>query len=117
MQECKRNPPGFGQPNRGIFYVTMKKFPWEAAVWLTGLLALACYSPATDAHVCWCVFNRLGLEFCPGCGLGRSVAYALHGDIARSWQAHPLGIFALNVLSYRIVSLMLTFIKNYGQSN
>jgi hypothetical protein len=34
----------------------------------------------------------LGPLVCPGCGLVRSTAAALQGDVALAWRAHPAGL-------------------------
>jgi len=33
-----------------------------------------------------------GEHACPGCGLSRATALAVHGDWSRSWSVHPAGI-------------------------
>ncbi|HEX7401623.1 MAG TPA: DUF2752 domain-containing protein [candidate division Zixibacteria bacterium] len=38
-----------------------------------------------------------------------SISYLLHGDLVDSWNAHPLGLFALPVLFWRIFSLIRHF--------
>jgi hypothetical protein len=68
--------------------------------------------PATDGHFSFCIFKLLGIDFCPGCGIGHSISYIFHGDIAASFSAHPLGMFAIVVIIYRIFTLIkLHFIK------
>src|SRR5690606_27366729 len=93
------------------------KFPLEAVIWISGLGAMALHDPIESNHFSLCPFNAVGFHFCPGCGLGRSVSFLFHGEISASFAAHPLGIFAVIVLSFRIVKLMLTYFKTYGQNN
>jgi hypothetical protein len=52
-----------------------------------------------------CPLKWMGFSWCPGCGLGHSIHYLLHGDLAASWKSHPLGIFALGTLAYRTFGL------------
>ncbi len=78
---------------------------------MTGLLYLALTDPSASAHFSFCVFNRLGIEHCPGCGLGHSISYLFHGDFYTSFATHPLGIFAVLVLSLRIYSLFKKSVK------
>ena len=85
---------------------------FELAVWLLGLLCLALMNPAADTHFTLCFFKWTGLSFCPGCGLGHSISLLFHGDIAQSFHAHPLGIFALLVLLYRIFTILKTRFTN-----
>ncbi|MHC4952909.1 MAG: DUF2752 domain-containing protein [Planctomycetota bacterium] len=33
-----------------------------------------------------------GEHVCPGCGLSRGTALAVHGEIGRSWSVHPAGV-------------------------
>lgn len=79
---------------------------FELCTWITGLLFLALMNPAETHHFSICIFKWIGLSFCPGCGLGHSVSWLFHGNLAQSLQAHPLGIFALAVLLFRIYTLI-----------
>jgi hypothetical protein len=79
---------------------------FELCTWLTGLLFLALMNPAETTHFSICIFKWMGLSFCPGCGLGHSVSWLFHGNLTQSFQAHPLGIFALAVLLFRIFTLI-----------
>jgi hypothetical protein len=97
-------------------FTLIKRAPLEAVIWAAGLIALAFYHPETYAHVSLCPIANLGFDFCPGCGLGRSISYLFHGQFLSSFQAHPLGIFALIILVYRIVKLSLTHYQHYGKN-
>jgi hypothetical protein len=110
----------------GLFYLSifvfMKRachlvlsFPREALVWTAGLIALACYTPS-GTHISLCPLYQLGFDFCPGCGLGRSISFLFHGDIAQSFRIHPLGIFAVIVLSVRVYTLSKLYIQFHGQN-
>lgn len=96
--------------------MAIRKFPLEAVCWSIGLVVLAFLNPA-DNHVSVCPFNHLGWDFCPGCGLGRSVTLLLHGDVRQSLATHPLGVFTLPILLYRIYQLTKTHLHTYGKSN
>ena len=76
----------------------------EAFLWIGGLLLMAIMAP-TNAHASLCPFSALGLGFCPGCGLGHSVSYLARGDFQASFMAHPLGMFAVAVLLWRIIQI------------
>lgn len=82
------------------------RVPLEAFVWVAALAALAATDPAADGLFSLCPFDALGLTFCPGCGLGHAIAFFMHGDVAASVQAHPLGIPAVGILGGRIVTLV-----------
>ncbi|QQS35785.1 MAG: DUF2752 domain-containing protein [Ignavibacteriales bacterium] len=77
----------------------------EALLWLFALTFLAFYSPSTENHFTFCLFNNLGIGFCPGCGLGHSISHLFRFEIYESFTSHPLGIPALLILVYRIVQL------------
>jgi hypothetical protein len=82
------------------------RFPVEAVIWLGALIALACINPEVHTHFTLCPLNNLGIDWCPGCGLGRAVSLLFHGEVVRSFQMHPLGIFAVAVLLYRSLCLI-----------
>jgi hypothetical protein len=77
----------------------------EAYIWIAGLLALAFLTPG-ESHFTLCPLANMGFEHCPGCGLGKSITFLFHGNIMESFKAHPLGIFAVGVLVYRIITLI-----------
>ena len=78
----------------------------EAFMWLGALLYLLLINPYEIQHFSFCIFKIVGIDFCPGCGLGRSISMIYHGDISGSFSMHPLGIFALGMITYRIISLL-----------
>jgi hypothetical protein len=83
----------------------------ELILWMGGLIFLAAMNPAQSALLDLCLFKKLGLPFCPGCGLGHSVSWLLHGDVMRSLEVHPLGPAALLILSIRIITLSNRFFQ------
>jgi hypothetical protein len=87
----------------------MRRFPLEAIAWTIGLVYLACIDPQASNHLTLCPFKILGFNHCPGCGLGLSISYLLHGDPVNAWNSHPLGFFAVPILVLRIVSLIKQF--------
>lgn len=92
----------------------MKKsagLPFELIVWTIGLLALA-ISDFPASCVGFCPFKWLGFAWCPGCGLGRSISYLLHGNLNLSFQTHPLGGAALIILASRILKLGSSYFQN-----
>lgn len=78
----------------------------EGAVWLGGLALLAAHGAAEPAGRSLCVLRNLGVDACPGCGLGRSIALLFAGRAADSFAAHPLGAAALVILVARIAHLI-----------
>jgi len=88
---------------------------FEAAIWIGALLYLAFINNPAITHFSICPFHILGFGFCPGCGLGNSVSYILHGEILESFSVHPLGLFALIVLIARIIHLSKINWRRYGE--
>lgn len=84
----------------------VKAVPLEAWMWIGALLYLVFVNPYKTQSFTFCPFHNMGIEHCPGCGLGRSISFIYHGDIIHSFGAHPLGIFALIVIIYRIIDLI-----------
>ncbi|MEP2772091.1 MAG: DUF2752 domain-containing protein [Fulvivirga sp.] len=78
----------------------------EAIIWLLALIALASMEPTAE-HASLCPLANLGWEFCPGCGLGHSIAFIFRGDFEASFAAHPLGLPALIMLVFRISTLVV----------
>jgi hypothetical protein len=97
---------------KNILDFLLKNF--EGFFWLSALMLLALMSPALEAPSL-CAFHWLGVESCPGCGLGHSISAAFHGQFAASIDYHPLGIFAILILSIRIFSVFNAYFKYQKQ--
>lgn len=78
------------------------RIPYDLFVWIVSLSLVAFIPLDTDLHSTWCPLDRLGFDWCPGCGLGRSMKYLMVGDWEHGWEMHPLGGFALVVIGLRI---------------
>ncbi|RZA03736.1 MAG: DUF2752 domain-containing protein [Sphingobacteriaceae bacterium] len=86
----------------------MKKFigkNLELLFWIAAIIALAVADPTVPSHYTLCPFKLMGITWCPGCGLGHSIAFLLHGDVKNSFDTHWIGIPALAVIVYRVVVL------------
>jgi len=79
---------------------------FELIFWMAALVLLFTMVPATE-HFTLCPLSNLGFSFCPGCGIGHSIHQAMWFNFSASFAAHPLGIFALIIILYRIISLIL----------
>lgn len=100
--------------------VLLSRWPIELAVWVSALVLLYFSNPEKHHHTL-CPIGAAGFDWCPGCGLGRSIASLLQGDVVASVQMHVLGIPVLAVLVYRIYTLckkelMVIKKKSYGSS-
>ena len=82
----------------------------EIFLWSFALLFLVFINPDTPQPFSFCLFHNLGIEFCPGCGLGRSISYFLHGNVVQSFNTHIVGIPAVCILIHRIIFL---FVQHY----
>ncbi|KAF0131295.1 MAG: hypothetical protein FD155_959 [Bacteroidetes bacterium] len=85
----------------------------EAWFWLTALVMLAFMNPASTQQTL-CLWHYLGVDACPGCGLGHSISAAFHGRIGESFNFHPLGMIAIVVLCARIFTIFIQF-KNFTE--
>ena len=83
----------------------------ETITWIVALVYLAIHNPYAQAEFTICPLENLGFHYCPGCGLGRSVSFLLHGDLVRSFQTHILGIPATITLLIRTFSLLNNSLK------
>ncbi|WP_106600030.1 DUF2752 domain-containing protein [Chitinophaga ginsengisoli] len=77
----------------------------ELIVWPTALLLLFFMDPHQDSKATFCLLKRMGIPWCPGCGLGHSISFFLHGEWRASLKSHPLGPFAILILLYRTFQL------------
>ncbi len=90
------------------FDIRMKNFFYynlEIGIWCSALIYFSVIDPTVPQLFSLCPLHNLGFDFCPGCGLGRSISYVLHGDIVASLKCHPLGIPAAIILGQRIYHL------------
>lgn len=78
----------------------------EVFIWLFALILLTFLPVNTSSHFTICPVANLGIDWCPGCGLGRSISLFFRGDLVNSFNAHPLGIPAVIILSGRVISLI-----------
>ena len=83
----------------------------EMIFWIGAMVYLFCIDPNASGHFDFCLWSRLGIDFCPGCGLGRAIALLFNGDIIGSWQRHPLGIPAAILIFVRIYRLTVLTVK------
>lgn len=50
-----------------------------------------------------CIFRGITGLPCPGCGLTRSIVAAVHGDMAKSFSFHRLGLMTLAYILFQFV--------------
>jgi hypothetical protein len=83
----------------------LKHFPLEGYIWVSSLVFLTLININSGTHFTICPLSNLGLSFCPGCGLGRSIHYFINLNLTDSFYTHPLGGAAFVILTYRIITL------------
>lgn len=90
----------------------MEKWPLELLIWMGAIFIFSTSYPQAYHHFTLCPIENLGFSWCPGCGLGRSISYFLHGDFILSLRQHWFGIPATGILIFRIVQLFNKFALN-----
>lgn len=81
-----------------------RHFEWMALG--AGLLLMALMNPYAEQGGSWCLLKLSGVSFCPGEGLGHSIAFIFRGDWHSAMQANVLGPFAIAILLGRIGMLL-----------
>lgn len=71
----------------------------EVLIWNGALVLLACMD--IESTTSFCLFKAIGFKWCPGCGLGHAIYYALHFDFQKSLNEHILGIPATIIIFYQ----------------
>jgi hypothetical protein len=90
----------------------LRYWPWELIIWTGAIVLFGVSYPQQTNHFTLCPIDNLGFSWCPGCGLGRSISYFLHGDFILSIKHHWFGIPATGILIFRIVQLLIKFALN-----
>lgn len=93
----------------------VKRLPFELIFWITALLLLATanvHDHGAGYHFTLCPLANIGFTWCPGCGIGRSIAYLLQGNFEESFKQHWFGVPALLILSSRILTLIKMNLKS-----
>ena len=98
----------------------LSRIPAELIFWIAALVLLAAADPGHHnggQHFTLCPLANLGLSWCPGCGLGRSVTHLFHGHITESFHYHWLGIPTVMIIGYRIMVLGCVHLKREINKN
>jgi hypothetical protein len=78
---------------------------FEMLFWASALVALF-FMPAAHAGPTFCPLHWLGFKYCPGCGIGHAIHYALHFEWKKSFQSHPAGIPGVIIILLRVKQLV-----------
>lgn len=84
----------------------------EAAIWVAALVVLALGNPNSDFHftIFW-PYYVWGIKS-PGFGLGHSISYLFRGDVISAIESHILGIPAVAVILWRVLTLEMKRFKS-----
>ena len=93
------------QPFNISYLVKWTKQHIELLVWFAALILLFFLNP-DGSEASLCVFRWIGIEQCPGCGLGHSIHHALHARFTQSFHEHMMGIPGLIIIFHRIIQLI-----------
>jgi len=96
------------------------RIPVELICWIAAFVLLAAAEPVhhqEGKHFTFCPLASMGLSWCPGCGLGRSIIQLFHGNVNESIHYHWLGIPAILIIAYRIMVLGRVQLKRYFNKN
>lgn len=83
----------------------------EAAIWVAALVILALGNPNSDFHftIFW-PYYVWGIKS-PGYGLGHSISYLFRGDVVSAIETHILGIPAVAIILWRVITLQAKLFK------
>ncbi len=93
----------------------------EWIAFLSGLILMGSMDP-TIKGFSFCFFEWIGIPFCPGEGLGHSIAWFFRGEFAKAVESNLFGIPAVFILSFRIGAIWKELINSKlttqtGQTN
>ncbi len=93
----------------------LQPFPLELILWIGSIIAILTINPYSDSFSL-CPLHNLGLDWCPGCGLGKGMNLLARGEFKASWEMHPLASLAYGVIFHRIWILIkqLKSTTHYG---
>ena len=88
----------------------------EAVIWVAALVVLALGNPNSDFHftIFW-PYYVWGIKS-PGYGLGHSISYLFRGDVISAIETHILGIPAVAIILWRVITLEMRLFKSIRSS-
>jgi hypothetical protein len=94
------------QKKRRRVYSSVKKIKShiEWVIFSIGIILMATMDPL-NTGTSFCLFELIGVQYCPGEGLGHSIAWLFRGELRNSIDANLFGIPAVLILSFRILQI------------
>lgn len=84
----------------------LRRFPFELLFWCLAIVGILMIDPNSQTHFSICPLDMLGIDWCPGCGLGRSMKLFSMGEFSASFDMHPMGGIAWLIIAFRISELV-----------
>ncbi len=92
----------------------LKKYS-EVILWNGALIGLGLMNTSSASSLC--IRKNIGVTWCPGCGLGHAIHYALHFEFAKSIHEHILGIPATLIIFYQSCKAIYQLNKSNNKTN
>lgn len=67
----------------------------ELMFWISSLVYLSVINPNSNSNYSFCIYKFLGFKWCPGCGIGKSISFLIHGNISESFKSHWFWFFCI----------------------
>ncbi|MEP1150268.1 MAG: DUF2752 domain-containing protein [Balneola sp.] len=83
----------------------------EWIAFLSGLILMGALDPTVQG-TSLCLLEFVGINFCPGEGLGHSIAWFFRGELNNSFEANLFGPLAVVILSLRILHIWKDLLNN-----
>ena len=101
-----------GRPILEKIKINVPHIPLEAVLWLGALGYLAFSNPYNPNHFTLFPLTILFGIKSPGYNLGHAISFFFRGKLLESFHTHPLGIFAVIIITARIIKLIYSTNRN-----
>lgn len=98
----------YEQPAQRI--IRMKNY-FEVLCWASAFIFLFFIEPKNDL-LSICIFKGLFQANCLGCGIGKSIHYAMHLELTQSLKCHLMGIPAIIIIIHYNTKQILEIVRS-----